>query len=139
MAREEPGQEHFRQDLQMKNPDVFLELPGARTSVQNEQNGAVGRDEGGKLGRGWIMQGCVGLGRKSTSCSSCKRKPLRSWWPAANTGPTSLHEDSGCYAKGWQTSEKGSVLVQAGEAGGSAWDGSGDGGEWLGLGALSKP
>lgn len=58
---------------------MFLELPWARTSGENEQNGAVGRDEGGKLGRGWIMQGRVGLGRKLTSRSSCNRKPLRSW------------------------------------------------------------
>lgn len=72
MVREEQRQEHFRQgDLQMKNPDdrahVFLELPGARTSVQNEQNEAVERDEGGKLGRGRIMQGRVDLGGKLTS------------------------------------------------------------------------
>ena len=38
---------------------MFQELPGAKTSVQNEQNGAVGRDDGGKLGRRWILQGLV--------------------------------------------------------------------------------
>lgn len=84
MVREEQRQEHFRQgDLRTKNPDdrahVFLELPGARTSVQNEQNEAVERDEGGELGRGWITQARVDLGRKLTSYSSCDRKPLRSW------------------------------------------------------------
>lgn len=33
-------------------PDVSQELPEARISEQNEQNGPVIRDEVGKLGRG---------------------------------------------------------------------------------------
>ena len=66
-----------REDYKGKDPNGLQELQEARISEQDEQTEAVIREETGKSGRGWIMRGLVGLGRKSTSHSSCNGKPLR--------------------------------------------------------------
>ena len=54
-----------RRTYKWKDPDGFQELPEARISEQDEQSEAVIREEVGKLGRGWIMWGFVGLRKKS--------------------------------------------------------------------------
>ena len=66
-----------RETYKWKDPNGLQELQEARISEQDEQTEAVIREETGKLGRGWIMWGLVGLGRKLTSYSSCNGKPLR--------------------------------------------------------------
>lgn len=66
-----------RETYKWKDPNGLQELQEASISEQDEQTEAVIRQETGKLGRGWIMWGLVGLGRKLTSYSSCNGKPLR--------------------------------------------------------------
>ena len=66
-----------RETYKWKDPNGFQELQEARISEQDEQTETVIRKETGKLGRGWIMWGLVGLGRKLISYSSFNGKPLR--------------------------------------------------------------
>lgn len=46
---------------------MFQELPEANIPEQNAQNGAVIGEGVGKLGRGEIMKGLTGLGKKFLS------------------------------------------------------------------------